>query len=129
MSAYLCSKKHILTVANEYVKIFGSDVVAIANTLYSENNKSVNFRYGKKNRLSRFKVAEETKAVNVIELYKLVGCIDYQSCEHDGWKKSKAFKILNGLEKYLILIIRQNYGLDESTIYDSKNYQMAKWSI
>ena len=129
MSAYICSKQHISTVANEYVKIFGGDVVEIANTLYAANNKSVNYRYDEKHRITRFKVVEETKSVNEIELYKLVGCIDYQSCEFDGYKKSKAFKILNGLEKYLLIIIKQKYGLDEAQIPSSDFYTNARWSI
>ena len=129
MSAYICSKKHIQTVASEFVKIFGGDVLEVANELYKENIKSVNHRYEGSQRLSKFKTVGKTKEVKDIELYKLVCCIQYQSCEHDDWKQSKAYKMLDKLEKHLLAIIEQSYGLDEDKISASKHYQVAAWSI
>ena len=129
MSAYICSKQHIQTVASELVKIFGGDVLEVANELYNENIKSVNYRYDGSQRLSKFKTVGKTKAVKDVELYKLVGCLQYQSCEHDGWKDSESLQMLDKLEKHLLANIKQSYGLDEDKISASKHYQMAEWSI
>lgn len=31
------------------------------------------------------------------EVFKAIDCLDYQSCEHDGWRKSEAFAFLAAL--------------------------------
>jgi hypothetical protein len=37
-----------------------------------------------------------------VQALKLISCLDYQSCEHDGWKDSEAFAILASLKDNLI---------------------------
>lgn len=33
------------------------------------------------------------------EVFKAIDCLDYQSCEHDGWRKSEAFAFLTALRE------------------------------
>lgn len=33
------------------------------------------------------------------EVFEAIDCLDYQSCEHDGWRKSEAFAFLTSLRK------------------------------
>ncbi len=129
MPAYVCSKKHIMTVASEYCKVFGGNVLEIANELYAENIKSVNYRYGTNDKIAKFRTIGQVKTLNPIALYKIVGCLQYQTCEDESWVKSEAYEVLNSFENYLLKIIKLDFGLDEAKINDSKQYQTAMWSI
>jgi hypothetical protein len=134
MSAFICSKLHIQTVALYYSNVYKLDkhldCVKIANQLYKENIKSVNFRYGENTKLSYWRSFDDSiKKKSYIELYKLVQCLNYQSCEHNEWESSNAYKILNELTKFLTSKITEKYKIAESQIYSLPDYINANWSI
>jgi len=37
-----------------------------------------------------------------VAIFKAINCLDYQSCEHDGWKDSEAFAYLDSLRHAVI---------------------------
>ena len=51
--------------------------------------------------------------IDMVQVLKSIKCLEYQSCEHDGWKRSEAFRILEALTSRTI---------DHLTGYDK-----AKW--
>ena len=103
MSAFICSKLHIQTIAQHYVQIMKTgDALEIANILHRENIKSVNYRYDEKTRYRAWKNLNDVQPVSLVQLYKLVQCLDYQSCEHNEWKASKAYSLLVELEATIV---------------------------
>ena len=132
MSAFIVSLEHVEVLATHQVMTFyrGDDIVGeIANTiklLWRENHKSVNYRYQVNERLPRVVVGDFDyyRALyhnkhDAIELYKLVQCYDYQSCEHPTYEKSKAKAMISKMESRLASIIIGNLPA----------YDEAKWSI
>ena len=131
MSAFIVSEQQIELLAVTYVKntYRGSDLTheinRTAKLLWKENHKSVNFRYNGKTRTPNIKLKEfdyyQDLLTNFskIEVYKLVQCYDYQTCEHDTYKKSKAKMIVNNL-----LI-----DLADDIICNLPEYDTAKWGL
>lgn len=90
MSAFLCSDKHIATLAIAYGHLKGFDQVAIqgfADALKAENIRSVNYRYKERNRIKPCDLTkgEPIGTFNARDLWTLVGCWEYQSCERPDY--------------------------------------------
>jgi len=126
MSAYVVSDNHI----NELVRFIDSrfyynmgylqrvmpELVflkddklfeAIGQELLKENYLSVNYRYKDNEAMTKahkFKYVPNLGKATLtpVEILKLVNCLDYQSCEHEGWKSSAAYKILSSIKSYAI---------------------------
>ena len=90
-----------------------SDATTVARILMTENIKSVCHRYDEEE--EKYYVQElsvdvtpadraRAKALQFtpVQLIKLIHCLDYQSCEHPGWKDSLAKRILDDLEAVLV---------------------------
>ena len=90
---------------------------AMATKLWQQNAKSVNARYRESSEIERFvvKPSEFGKfyEFDAIQLLKSINCLEYQSCEHGGWKKSEARTFLKALESRAILAL--------------PGYDAAKW--
>ncbi len=131
MSAFIVSQEHVLTIAKAYNKFIVqsnssftiepelSELVEIAKILYKENVKSVNYRYNTRSRLPNLENHTPIQ-VNNTELIKLIQCLDYQSCEHKDYTKSKAKKMIDELliAVYYAILIKNN-----------KDYDAAKWTV
>jgi len=96
MSAWLCSDEHILEMASYYVehcqKYSGDETTLkqAAEILYNENLESLAARYGDDYPPIKVPSAYEPIVENIFHMAKMVGCYEYQSCEHEGWKTSEA---------------------------------------
>ena len=110
MSAFICSNKHIMTVAAAYVyniELEGIqipddvDVLRVAKILQKENVASVNYRYKEKSRASKLEGTPYSFHRHV-QILAWVDCLSYQSCEHSRWEKSEAKRILTTLELCLL---------------------------
>ena len=135
MSAWLVSEKHVLAVANEYVcrvelggrrRTDSGDytmIVNVAKSLWSANVKSVNTRYNETHRRGRINIRNLDLFAGYSDgaMLKLVDCIDYQSCEYDGWTGSKAKAMLTLLEYDLV----HSGGASR----DGHDYNNAEWGI
>lgn len=100
MSAFICSDLHINTIVTWAVEnqALPYDITpeAAAAALYSENVKSVNYRYNERTKRTGFVYTPvDIGGRTAAEIVKLCHCLDYQSCEHKGWPRSKAKHILN----------------------------------
>ena len=107
MSAWICSEKHIELLAVSYFRqkrmIDTKNIVDIAKVLWKENHKSINYRYNERTRTPIIKEKPVDYYDNLLvhyskmDIYKLAQSYDYQSCEHDGYEKSKAKGIINSI--------------------------------
>ncbi len=129
MSAYVCSKQHIQTIAAAYAEMFTDDTLRVLNILHKENVKSVNYRYDQTTKLTSFRKVDTIKPVSKMQLFKLIECLNYQSCEHDGWYTSKAYSRLELLRGYILKDVLAAYNTTEENVNDTLAWQQAQWSI
>ena len=119
MSAYICSPVHINTIVTWAVnqRVIAQELAqSTAERLYSENVRSVNYRYGERTKRTGFVYCPvNIDNITPMQIIKLCHCLDYQSCEHPQWLRSKAKQILVGI-------------IDRATMR-MPGYDEAKWSI
>ncbi len=85
MSAFLCSDRHLATIAYAVAMNNGMDISFtqdLANRLKSINIKSVAFRYGKKPIIRKCCIAGNMETMGKHDLAALIVCWKYQSCEN-----------------------------------------------
>lgn len=127
MSAYIVTKEHIqyLIAAMQSRRICqsygfsywnGQDRIAvragdyaqcaaIGTLLWQENVKSVNARYQDQSDAGRYTLSASEAShtiwqeIDPVQVIKACHCLEYQSCEHDGWETSDAKRILDTLIK------------------------------
>jgi chitodextrinase len=94
-----------------------NDAVEMCNELMKENYNSVNYRYVLNDTPTTFNFIDldNAKELTPVETIKAVDCLNYQSCEHPTWEKSKAYKFLKEV-KY-------------SAINNLPGYDEAEWGI
>ena len=108
MSAFLCSEKHIFELAKYYVEkcqSYSSDKITFATAaqmLYDENCESLGARYGDDYNPIFIPINYAATIFNVFAMAKQVDCYSYQSCEHDGWENSKAYKMCESIKYHLL---------------------------
>lgn len=105
MSAFIVNKKHIdyilsASLMNKYVVDYHS-LDKTGQILINENFKSVNYRYNESHQPYQYKF-QQISNIDVIQALKAIHCLEYQSCEHKNWNRSKAKKILNTIKENLI---------------------------
>jgi hypothetical protein len=109
MSAYVVDKETIDTLIAGALraKLFGQDEAnEKGQMLWRENVVSVAYRYS----LATRNAAELAEYEGDVEAYNYtpcdptgetidaaIDCLDYQSCEHDGWLASAAYALLSDL--------------------------------
>jgi len=111
MSAYVVSHTHISALVrwacrarvcvyygnpSRRLDIPGNEQEA-CDILLAENVKSVNYRYKEPVEDSMVYDAFAT-SLRPIDVIKACHCLDYQSCEHDGWETSTAKAIVAAIE-------------------------------
>lgn len=100
-----------------------SELADMAKTLYRENVRSVNYRYGEKNKTTLIVDLTKYQRIDLIQAIKYLDCLDYQSCERPDYKKSKAYHLINMIRSDLYsALFRQNQD------YQNK-YDLARWSL
>lgn len=88
MSAFICSDKHIATIAIAYGKLFNrnnSVVQRFADHLKRENIRSVNWRYNQKTQIKPCDLEDAVTTYSGLDLGALVDCLKYQSCERPDY--------------------------------------------
>ena len=116
MSAYIVDKYHIdaiLTAFKETGRVL-MDLDRIGQILVNANFKSVNVRYGMKDKPYKYEF-KAVKKYNAMQIYVACDCLNYQSCEYDGWKRSKAKRLLEKIRT--------------AVMENSQEWQNAKWHL
>ena len=121
MSAWIVSKRHIDALAYWLDRMgIAHDKQKMGELLWSENHKSIRARYGdydyKGNYVKRPKYRysppqsrvtepyyDDFDPQNVDQIQALVHCYTYQTCEHEGWDKSRAKRLMDTLDQILQL--------------------------
>jgi len=128
MSAWIVSKKHIdlLVAAAGSVGMAVDNPHEVGQMLWHENHVSVNYRYGERTLTPPYKFeAEPNKAIDPVVVIKQINCLDYQSCEHEGWRTSAACRFLTDLTSKL----EAKLGLPDDKIHALPAYTAAPWGI
>jgi len=126
MSAYIVDKKHIqylvgAMLSRRIVQNYGfsywngteriavragdyEQAAHIGTILWQENVKSVNARYSDATDLEAYQITPDEVGnywdeFDPVQVIKACHCLDYQSCEHEGWQASDAKAILTRLIK------------------------------
>ncbi len=123
MSAFICNDYHISLLASYACNkrlscVNGLDAEQVGKILYAENLASVNYRYhDTPDAQDCFKFDDRAQQANpnAVTVLKAANCLSYQSCEHDGWDKSQAHKIVE--------------AIISNAIYSLPGYQEAQWEI
>jgi hypothetical protein len=116
MSAFIVTKKHIDLLVTAAMGSMGSmDPNAVGQMLWSENFLSVNARYAEKALPPPYRFTRFLGAVDAVGVLKAIQSLQYQSCEHDGWKDSKAASFLDDLTR--------------ATVCTLPGYNAAPWAI
>lgn len=128
MSAFQVSDRHIDALLTWVIetpqyqaprKVAGMTVYdqpdLIGQILVEANNNSVNSRYNDNTEPHEYKFRHFKRVLSPVEVIKACDCLAYQSCEFDGWKESKAAKILHDIR--------------EGAINMLDGYKSASWSI
>lgn len=90
------------------------DPQTLGAILQRENVASWNARYPRDPAEPAFRFVRATE-LSPVEIIKAVDCYEYQSCEHDGWQKSDAKKIVKAIRKHAIA--------------ELPGYEQASWGI
>ena len=99
MSAFICSDKHIATIAYNIGSHFSIPSEELASKLKSINIKSVNYRYNEQTRVNKCKMTDWVTIENRHDIAGLIACWIYQSCEDACNVDYHAYKML--LESYV----------------------------
>jgi hypothetical protein len=82
MSAFICSDRHIRTVAYHVASYFQIDENQLADKLKSINIDSVNYRYADKTKRTKCKGSVQSGLTND-DIGMLIDSLNYQSCENN----------------------------------------------
>jgi hypothetical protein len=140
MSAYIVTDDHINVVVSWFIdyrkdyqlwyEINGNygymgqaEAVDVAQVLYSENVKSVNSRYNEQSPDEQYQftyLAHVKEAYGIGEIAGALDCLEYQSCETDGYHTSDAYKIITSMRKHLLKKVQERELGDNTTWEISK---------
>lgn len=128
MSAYVVNQNHISAIVRwacrNNVSVYYSNPTRslkagqeqeMAEILLAENVKSVNYRYNETAEPEAIVYDAFATILKPVEVIKACQCLEYQSCEHDGWDDSVAKKILD--------------TITDAAIRNLPGYDAAPWEI
>lgn len=114
MSAWIVSKRHIDALVYWLDKsgISKADKDALGGRLWTENYRSVNYRYGERNRRPVYRYTrpeplpprspyDDFDPENIDQILTLAHCYDYQSCETQDYYETPSGRYISKLIKYL----------------------------
>lgn len=140
MSAFLVDNLHVNVLAAYAVAhdlpsrpawdaragLRGVTADALAMLLWQENARSIVARYGDLPDLSGFRYYVPNRPFDAWAILKASHCLDYQSCEHDGWMGSDA-KRANDL--IAANALRSLGDPSPQAIANDRRYHSAEWEI
>ncbi len=99
------------------------DPSEVGQLLMNENYRSVNYRYREKDvpppygfrEVISIKRGGQNHILTAIDIIKVCNCLEYQSCEHDGWDKSWAKAFLDRVV--------------ENSLHKLPGYDAAPWGV
>jgi len=95
----------------------------IGQQLLRENVRSVNYRYGERDRVGKYEPPKPDGSLKAIAIAKLLECLDYQSCERRDYHRSLAYRINVTATAYVYKLVAMR-SLDAA-----EEMERAPWSI
>lgn len=129
MSAYVCTDKHIATIARGFVRVTMPAASAeeqfamaqnVANLLLAANIRSVNYRYDEDTEITPCDLSEAEERP-LADLLALLTCWDYQSCERPDWDSDP----VNKLGQQIHATLQANLAIRGRSTHPTDNL----WSI
>ena len=100
---YVPARKHGAGRRGEWAYFTDDTAQAIASLLYSQNVRSVNFRYSERTkRTGHVFKSERFSHLTPADVVCACDCLDYQSCETPNWKGTEAWRALNAIRERAI---------------------------
>lgn len=101
MSAFICSDRHIATIAHFVANGDLEFAQHIADSLKRENVRAYNKRYGHKTRAKPCNVSDFWKEASAADICALCDCLDYQFSEESDFSllssiRNLSFRISGG---------------------------------
>lgn len=133
MSAWIVSRDHIDALvcgAIHYGVPFDGEPVtpqnatAVGQKLWNANYRSIRCRYGDRNMAPRYTFVGET-LLNPVNLFKQVGCFDYQTCECDDYERSAVYRFCEAMLDRLA----KEIGVSRPQVYDLPAWNAAPWGL
>lgn len=98
MSAWIVSKGHIDVLVNacvqyDLVPVTHPTLKRLGEMLWLANHRSVNARYNEDIQVPEYEPELIEAPLGAVHVIAAIHCYDYQSCEHDGWQESEAFRL------------------------------------
>lgn len=115
MSAFIVSDRHIdalLTWVINTPKYQAPQILngmtvkdqpdLIGQMLVELNYRSVNTRYNENDQPREYKFRPFPRTISPVEVIKACDCLNYQCCEFEGWKDTKAARIIDEIRESAI---------------------------
>jgi hypothetical protein len=83
--------------------------------LWDENARSVSYLHGGDVEEVEAYTFKRVDTTSIVQVLKAIDCLEYQSCEHDGWNDSEAQQFCHALRRRMIRAL--------------PGYDSAKWAI
>lgn len=125
MSCFVCSDKHFQVIAKTLVstkcyinglgELTSNNIQSWIDVVHAQNLRSYEYRYKERCDDAAPQYDSKVAQVSVIEAYKLLDSLEYQSCETENYRDTVAYK-------YLMLA-------KDSLINKHPDYEKAQWSI
>lgn len=128
MSAWIVSKAHIdclvqAMIADGLVPM--EKATAIGRELWSENHRSINYRYGERGKRPPYEFRGVEAPLDDWVVFKQAHCYDYQTCEHPTYEKSRSHRLITALcEK-----IMPRLGVTSENYHEHPGWQGGPWGI
>ena len=127
MSAWIVSKHHIdqLVAGALRLGVIGpQDATVVGRMLTNANKKSIRARYGwydeEAARVKTYWYTIPRAPISDVSLLKQTRCYDYQTCEFDGYEKSRAHAFVRKVERALA---------ERGVTNKSEGYEAAPWGV
>ena len=140
MSAWIVTRAHIdvLVLAGVQFGVpydpdqpgaIGPGILVAAGTdLWSENHRSVNYRYGEDSEPPTYPAPAAEVILDPVAVVKAVDCFACQSCEHPGWQTSRAADYCHRLPAAALTGLPLEPGDPDGRLYPL-GYDEAAWGI
>jgi hypothetical protein len=128
MSAWIVTKAHIDVLVQAMVVegiVPMDQATETGKTLWRENHRSVNYRYSERSRTPAYTFTGIEAPLDAAVVFKAAACYEYQTCEHPGFKRSEARRLVDQLSDRMA----EQLGTDRENAYDLPSWKAAPWGI
>lgn len=137
MSAFVVPNSHITVLAVFIVQrnlCPGRSVQEIGEILLNENIESIRFRYpDDRENYMGFEIDERAAFIRptLVQIVKAANCLEYQSCEHDDYQQSEAYRMTKAVSALALhlLSIAEKHLWSEDTVYNHPDYDRSAWVV